>query len=189
MRASSRAAAVALIAAAAFSGAARADSGIELLFAEGVTHTPSGYACFTRVYGAAHMKAHPRQYVTEIRVLAALGGKKVEDHYAFLELDAAFRNLATPLMMEGTCGLASGATTHCGITCEGGEIGVALKGTGAMLLTLPVHPTMWPHNWYHDAANALGSDDRLFRLDRAPLSACLGLAVDDAGKAILKAAK
>ncbi len=188
MGASSKAAAAALIAAVAFSGAARADSNIKTLFATGVKHTPSGYACFTRVYDAAHLKAHPRQYVTKIRVLAALGGDKVEDHYVLLELDGAFRNLETPLMMEGSCGLTGGGP-HCGITCEGGEIGVQLKGTGAMLLTLPVHPTMWPHNWYHDAANALGSDDRVFRLDRAPLSACRGLAIDDEGKAILGAAK
>ena len=181
---------VVIAALALLAGSARAESDIKTLFTQGVTHTPSGYACFSRVYDAAHLKAHPRQYVAKIRLLAALGGEKVEDYYLSLELDATFRNRKTPLMMEGSCGLAGGGPTHCGIACDGGEIEAALKDTGSILLTLPPNPTMWPHNSAgKDVDNALGADDRVFRLGRAPLSACRGLAIDDEGKAILKAAK
>jgi len=173
--------------------AAHADADIKTLFANAKGHTPSGYVCFARIYDDAHMKAHPQQYVRKIRLLAAYDDEMKDLRSVSLTLEAMFRNRKAALRLGGGCDLVAGdEPTQCPIGCDQGQIEVKLRDRDTLIMTLPAHPTLWrPTARDPDAGvdNAMGSDDRVFRLDSAPLNACIGLGAAKKDEAVLRSAK
>ena len=111
----------------------------------------------------------------------------------------SFRKNGAHFETEGDCRslfpapTAGGAATaaHCGIECDGGSLDVSLKDTGAILVGIPDRARIWRRGTDMDDDNGpyhkrFGLDDKLFRLDKAPLADCLPLVSDPLEKAALR---
>lgn len=152
------------------------------------------FACFTRVYDAAHLAVHPQQNVRAMMVLITVDSTNVDNYN--LTLGSYFRTRKGLLESSGDCAFAHDETdpaashaARCSIACDGGAFEVALKDNGAVLLTVPEGARLWRPGSDDPDGNvhgAFGPDDKLFRLDRAPLSQCVTLGADAAEKAQLK---
>jgi hypothetical protein len=160
------------------------------------------YACFDRVYDAAHLVAHPQQ---NVQTMALLVKYTIEAHPAAdetpqyeLRIGVNFRKSKRMKEVDGECQSmrrendANGpVTAHCGVACDGGSIDVALKDNGSVLLTIPDGARTWTpgadDKQEEEDAKVLhgefGVDDKVFRLDRADIKQCLALAADKEEKA------
>jgi hypothetical protein len=146
------------------------------LFAGDPDKQAKSYACFVRLYDAAHLARHPRQKVNAMKLLIT-AGKVAEDeilNYSF-RLGLAFRNRPGDFDSSGDCGHAqetlspdNKAQLDCSVDCEGGGISVELvrdsKSTKIRLDTIRI----WRNNKPDEDGFSLsgGADDRVFRLDR-----------------------
>lgn len=137
-----------------------------------------GWACFSRVYDDAHLRAHPAQNVTAMTMLAYRPDWPGADA-SILNFEARLRKGREPLQFSGECRGADGGGLACGIECDGGTFGIKPSGPGAMLVDLPASPGLCDGGDNADGAG-FGADDRRFRLDRADMSACRDLVWDDA---------
>ena len=151
------------------------------------------FACFTRQYDAAHLTGHPRQNVTGMMLLV---NSYVDDDGARLyelEIGVQFRKQAKLFQLSGVCDpLTRGKTAlSCGFDCDGGHIDVRVKDAQSILVSIPDGARTWdPTSAAEPPAGArFGTDDKLFRLDRASLRDCLPEALDDDTKAAISAAK
>jgi hypothetical protein len=159
---------------------------------------PKAYACFVRRYDAAHLKEHPLQKVSVMKLL--IGSEKLADdkylNYSF-RLGVNFRDRPGDFDSSGDCGhaptvrtaedpqdaaqIAAGIDFFCGVDCDGGGISVNLdKDNGSVIVKLD-EIAIWKGKSRDDgAATALkgGADDKVFRLDRTSLSECAPLAAD-----------
>ncbi|MDQ0394198.1 hypothetical protein [Labrys monachus] len=156
------------------------------------------HACFKRVYAAAHLARHPEQ---NVRTMTLLVTGKVEDpdqpSYT-LGLGVTFRRSGTHFETAGDCGTIRDAASRgakanavtCGVDCDGGSIDVTLKDGATVLVAIPDGARIWKAGSDDDETGSerkrFGADDRLFRLDRAPLGDCLPLAPDDDQKAAME---
>jgi hypothetical protein len=82
----------------------------------------------------------------------------------------------------------SAAGAHCSVACDGGAIEVALKDKDAVMLSIPEGARLWKPGSDDDANvhGAFGPDDKLFRLDRSPVSECAEEGADANEKTLLK---
>jgi len=158
------------------------------LFAGDPGKQAKSYACFVRLYDAAHLARHPRQKVNAMKLLIT-AEKVAEDeilNYSF-RLGLAFRNRPGDFDSSGDCGHAqetlspdNKAQVDCSVDCEGGGISVELardgKSTKIRLDTIRI----WRNNKPDEDGFSLsgGADDRVFRLDRASLEQCRSLVTD-----------
>lgn len=152
------------------------------------------FACFTRIYDAAHLAAHPQQNVRSMMVLITVDSTDVYNYS--LAVGSLFRSRKGLLESSGDCAFAhdesdasSPRTARCSIACDGGSFEIALKDNGSVLLTVPEGARLWRPGSEDPGDNvhgAFGPDDKLFRLDRAPLSQCVALGADAAEKAQLR---
>ena len=150
------------------------------------------FACFTRQYDAAHLAGHPKQNVTDMALLAQTylddNGRQYE-----LEIGVRFRKHTTLFQLSGACdGTVNGKNgLYCGFDCDGGHIDVRVKDAQSILVSIPDGARTWdPSSSEEPPANAtFGTDDKLFRLDRASLKDCLPEALDDDTKAAMAAAR
>jgi len=160
------------------------------------------YACFDRLYDAAHLASHPQQ---NVRAMTLLVKYTIEAHpepgeaprYE-VRIGVDFRKTKRMKEVDGECsalhpeGDPTGPVkAHCAVACDGGSIDVALKDNGAMLVTIPDGAKTWTPG-ADDAEDegdkavlhgGFGPDDKLFRLDRAEMKRCLALAADKQEKA------
>jgi hypothetical protein len=141
------------------------------------------YACFARVYDAAHLAQHPRQNVRDMELLATIDAK--DPTYYSLQLGLHFRKGKQFRTTGADCravGEGENATTvQCSAACEGGTVDIKLKDDGSVWLTFPNNGGIWSPNEPGDPVvkpTGLGKDDTLFRLDRAPGAQCVPL-IDD----------
>jgi hypothetical protein len=157
--------------------------------------TAESFACFNRVYDPAHLASHPQQNVKTMTLLAVLD--PVNPDEVQLRFGVTFRSRKGMLETNGGCAVVSGeggaasslTTAHCNVDCDGGAIDVTLKTDGNVLVGIPAGARLWKpgsDNPDDNVHGAFGSDDRLFRLDRAALDQCLPLAADKNEKARLK---
>ena len=147
-------------------------------------------ACFTRVYDADHMQAHPQQTVTSLRL--ARGYPELlyeddidkpparEDRRAKIEVIATFRDsgkVGNSKRFAGGAGCyVSVDAIHCSSdNCNGGGFSVLREPTGTILIKLQ------NNGWFslrgscgaEDARSlAHGADDLTFRLAPSPMVAC-----------------
>jgi len=150
------------------------------------------YACYTRRYDAAHLKAHPKQNVEDMTLLvdSYIDGDSGRQH--LLEIGVHFRKRQTLFQLSGACGSTVDGKTalSCGFDCDGGHVDVRVKDAESILVSIPDGAQTWDPGESEPPADArFGPDDKLFRLDRTSLRDCLPEALDDDVKADLSAAK
>jgi hypothetical protein len=145
------------------------------------------YACFVRRYDASHLAQHPKQKVSAMKLLVT-AEQAPEDktvNYSF-RLGFKYRHRAGNFDSSGFCSHIvaenSGGEIRlgCGVDCEGGGIGVAMKDDRSALIRLQ-RIRIWERNKVDDdASNDLvaGADDKIFRVDRADLRECTELVTD-----------
>jgi len=145
------------------------------------------YACFVRRYDASHLALHPKQKVSAMKLLVT-AEEAPEDktvNYSF-RLGFKYRHRAGNFDSSGYCNHIvaenSGGEIRfgCGVDCEGGGIGVAMKDDKSALIRLE-RIRIWERNKPDDdASNDLvaGADDKIFRVDRAELHECSDLVTD-----------
>ena len=133
-------------------------------------------ACFTRVYDAAHLAAHPQQNVRDMVLLL----EKSPDADVGLVMNARvgvhFRKLGARFETGGSCGIgADGQAVRCGVDCDGGQIDVDVRDGQTVLVKIPDGARLWdPKRDDNDTPRRarFGKDDTLFKLSRADLRAC-----------------
>lgn len=151
------------------------------------------FACYSRAYDTAHMKAHPNQNVTEMMLLVSSSVDPESGRQYSAEIGVKFRSLKTQFQSGSGCNISTDGKSalNCPIDCDGGEIDVRLGDADSLLVAIPDGAQTWDPN-APDAepdssdAERFGTDDTLFRLDRTSVTDCLPLA-DDEQKADLSA--
>lgn len=175
---------------------ARAESPEDAAFAKKVFGKAPGKqpaaVCYARVYDAAHLAEHPRQ---NVRTMVLLVSTHLDEDGARgygLRLGVQFRRSGQKFQTQGDCGAihdasdpaARGAQVHCGVDCDGGSLDVSLRDDKSVRLSIPDGAQLWRPGQADEEVGAgntrrkFGADDKLFRLDPAPMSQCLPLTVD-----------
>ena len=154
------------------------------------------HACFNRVYDKSHLAQHPRQNVRSMTLLITGDTSDPNAPSYSVGLDVLFRKTGPHFQTYGSCGTlgpegADAVSVGCGVDCDGGEIDVKLKDDNTVLVAIPDGARLWdPNSDSEDDTDTgrgqFGSDDKLFRLNRAGLTECLPLAADDNEKAAMK---
>jgi hypothetical protein len=190
--ASAAVAVVTLIAAAVTTLAARAaeseDSFASRLFAGNLGKEARSYACFVRVYDAAHLKQHPLQKVGAMKLLLTAERMPEDEalNYSF-RLGVSFRHRPGDFDSSGDCGHIKGSESEqsktqlgCSVDCDGGGITVELARDNKSILVRLDSIRIWRNNEPDEDGFPLsaGADDRLFRLDRASLDRCRSRVTD-----------
>lgn len=185
---------------AAFIGTARAEDGDDIreaskaeaesfnarMYAGAPGNT--AYACFVRRYDAGHLARHPKQKVASMKLLvsAEVDPEDKELHNSF-RLGFRYRHRSGDFDSSGSChhavftGNGNDIRLGCGVDCEGGGIGVALSKDDKSAIVRLSSVRVWLHNKPDDEAErslVAGSDDGIFRLDRADTSECAALVTD-----------
>lgn len=146
------------------------------------------HACFVRHYTKAHLKSHPDQNVTDM--IAYVGKQAGPDAYYMINLQVNFRQLLKPFQVSGSCSQSTDGkqTLGCGVECDGGSLSVRVKNESAILVEIPDSVRLFDPSSNDESADLpkgarFGSDDKLFRLDRADLKDCLPIIYDEEIKA------
>lgn len=159
------------------------------------------FACFTRHYDPAHLRAHPKQNVTDMRVLVNSGfGTDYDDQRSYnLTLGISFRTLKKEFDAYGGCSGTDEAqkTLNCYIDCDGGSITVRTKDTNSILVDVPYGARLYDPDTPADADTdtplppkaEFGSDDKTFLLSRVSTKLCVDLADDEDKQALLDSAQ
>ena len=165
------------------------------LFAGKLASEGKSYACFVRAYDGAHLAAHPLQKVKSMKVLVT--AEKDEQPaaptdsaglgYSF-RMGVTFTRRPGNFDSSGSCGSPGVAekdgkvSFSCGVDCDGGGIAMEMrdpKDNKSILVRLE-RIRIWRNNRPEDEGLDLsgGADDRVFRLDRAPVEQCRSLITD-----------
>lgn len=150
--------------------------------------TGDAHACFVRHYAKAHLKSHPEQNVTDM--IAYVGKQPGPDPYYMINLQVNFRQFNKPFQVSGSCSQSTDGeqTLGCGVECDGGSLSVRVKNESAILVEIPDSVRLFDPSSNDESADLpkgarFGSDDKLFRLDRADLKDCLPIIYDEEIKA------
>ncbi len=155
------------------------------------THPPGqrAYACFTRHYDAGHLARHPKQKVSAMQLLitAEVPAGESAMNYSF-RLGINYRDRSGAFDSSGSCEHARAEDAgheiryNCPVDCEGGGIEIEMAKDDKSAIVRLTRITVWQRGNKpdDDAADALvaGSDDKIFRLDRADTQDCAGLVTD-----------
>lgn len=148
----------------------------------------TAYACFVRRYDADHLARHPKQKVASMKLLvsAETDGEDKQLHNSF-RLGFRYRHRSGDFDSSGSCHHTvltkegNEVRLGCGFDCEGGGIGIALSKDDKSAIVRLESVRVWLHNKPDDEAErslVAGSDDGIFRLDRADNSECAALVTD-----------
>lgn len=148
----------------------------------------TAYACFVRRYDAEHLARHPKQKVASMKLLvsAEIDNEDKQLHNSF-RLGFRYRHRSGDFDSSGSCHhvvfTKDGGEIRlgCGVDCEGGGIGVALSRDDKSAIVRLASVRVWLHNKPDEEAErslVAGSDDGIFRLDRADTSECAALVTD-----------
>ncbi|MBR0714827.1 hypothetical protein [Bradyrhizobium liaoningense] len=146
------------------------------------------FACFVRRYDADHLAQHPKQKVATMKLLMSTEYDKEDKelHYSF-RLGFKYRQRSANFDSAGSCHHAVFEDTGnevrfgCGVECDGGGIGVALSQDDKSAIVRLERVRAWQSGKQDDEGDeslVAGSDDKMFRLDRAPNSDCASLVTD-----------
>lgn len=148
----------------------------------------AAYACFVRRYTKAHLASHPNQNVTAMT--AFVSRQEGADGYYAVSMQVNFRQLEKPFQVSGSCSESSDGkqTLGCGVECDGGSLSVRVKNEQSILVEIPNSVRLFDPSATDEFADLpkgarFGSDDKLFRLDRADLKDCLPVIYDEEVKA------
>lgn len=145
----------------------------------------TAYACFVRRYDAEHLALHPKQKVASMKLLvsAETDPEDKQFHNSF-RLGFRYRHRSGDFDSSGSCHHTvltkegNEVRLGCGVDCEGGGIGLALSRDDKSAIVRLASVRVWLQNKPdEDAERSLvaGSDDGIFRLDRADNSECAAL--------------
>ncbi|MBP1860650.1 hypothetical protein [Rhizobium herbae] len=174
--------------------AAAADANLQLFGRD--VGKEKAYACYARKYTKAHLASHPDQNVRDMMVFVdSHEDEEGAGRQYVLGMSVNFRQLKQPYSTYGGCsaGTDGKQALNCGIDCDGGTIGVRIKDRNSILLDIPNGARVSDDDNEEELSELpdgakFGSDDKIFRLDRTDLSACLPLATDEETRAALRAA-
>lgn len=148
----------------------------------------AAYACFVRRYDAEHLAQHRKQKVALMKLLvSAETDPEDKQLHNFFRLGFRYRHRSGDFDTSGSCHhtvltkAGNEVRLGCGVDCEGGGIGVALSKDDKSAIVRLASVRVWLHNKPdEDAERSLvaGSDDGIFRLDRADDSECAALVTD-----------
>lgn len=168
-------------------GVAAAQSDVVRIFGRDPGQGPA-YACFIRSYTKAHLASHPDQNVTAM--MAFVSRQDGPDGYYATSLQVNFRQLIKPFQVSGSCSESSDGkhSLSCGVECDGGSLSVRVKNEQSILVDIPESVRIFDPSASDEFADLpkrarFGSDDKLFRLDRAALSDCVPIIYDEELKA------
>jgi len=178
---------ISLLAIQAGAGVAAAQSDVVKIFGrdpgDGAAH-----ACFVRRYTKAHLGSHPDQNVTAMT--AFVSRQDGPDGYYAVSMQVKFRQLDKPFQVSGSCSESSDGkqALGCGVECDGGSLSVRVKNEQSVLVEIPNSVRLFDPlatSEFDDLPKGarFGSDDKLFRLDRADLRDCLPVIYDEEVKA------
>ncbi|MCW2274886.1 hypothetical protein GJ654_11035 [Rhodoblastus acidophilus] len=144
---------------------------------------PGAKICFARHYDPDHLRAHPRQKVTDLTLLLRVRGydKTGETATADAEriayefaLSARRRADRKALTATGDC--AGAEKARCAVECDGGGFDLAKSGEGvALKLSGEGVGLENDCDTSRGVFIAPGADDRVFQLEPAPDAACAPL--------------
>jgi hypothetical protein len=186
----------------AFGPASAADDGDMITRLMGKPPGPKKvYACFSRVYSADQLAAHPDQKATSMKVLVQMENDKETKqpgfHFTIGLIKRASKTLQTAW---GDCGQVrdgkeDGPVTRlgCGVECDGGGLGIAMgednKSIRVSISRIRVQPKgMSPEEGGGDFTGD-GDDDLQFQLDRTATADCANLLDDRKEAAALRRMK
>jgi hypothetical protein len=173
---------------AALGPAFAADDGDMIVRLMGKAPGSKTYACFSRVYDAAHLAAHPVQKATSMKVLVKMENDKETRQPTFhFMMGVTKRASKTLLTTAGDCGQLrdgkeEGPVTRlgCGVECDGGGLGIAMgednRSIGVSIERIRVSPNGVSAE--EGGGDFGGDDDQLFRLDRTAVADCANI-LDD----------
>jgi hypothetical protein len=158
------------------------------LYATDVTKQKKTFACFVREYDRGHLARHAAQKVTAMKLLVTAEQIPEDENinHAF-SLRVKLRNRPENFSSGGGCGHAKvsegeNGEEHldCNIDCDGGGVDVELSADAKSTIVRVGSVRIWNYKKPDEDGFYLegGADDRVFRLDRAPLEMCKSLAED-----------
>ena len=173
----------------AAAGTAQADEQYaKRMFAENYDAQGKSYACFVRRYDAAHMAQHRKQTVTVMKLLVTAEMVPEDKHLSYyFRLGLNFRNRHGNFDSSGDCGHSRSSQVSadkmqisCDVDCDGGGMSVELAHADKSTLLRLDDIRIWQNGKPEEDGFDLtgGADDRVFRLDRAPLDDCRALITD-----------
>ena len=151
---------------------------------------PGRKACWRRVYDAKHLKAHPRQKVTELIFFLRVSGYDAKGNLVFKNPDHVDYSFALSLKRRGdqhalvTSGDCLGVkTADCVVDCDGGGVTIDVLPGGGLSIRLNVggialggHSDEATGTWVMP-----GADDKVFHLEPVPVDACKTLEKNEFG--------
>lgn len=158
------------------------------LYAADVTKQKKTYACFVRDYDSAHLARHPAQRVSAMKLLVTAEQVPEDEtiNHSF-SLGVKFRNQPVNFWSGGGCGHAKVSESEngrehldCNVECDGGGVDMELTADAKATIVRVGSVRIWNLKKFDDDDHYLdgGADDRVFRLDRAPLAMCKSLVTD-----------
>ena len=184
------------------SGGASAESNDNPL-SRAVPHQEGASACYSRTYDATHLKAHPRQMTQSVML-----SLRYEQRYHTVRIALLQKGRSAPLYVVGGCGwsdkanlgvddkpLVAAFKAISGLDChayaginsdqEGGDFPIDFAVDGKSLTLYLVDQTSaWsgPNQRKKTISMRLGSEDLIFRLDRADAATCRSMETALRGK-------
>jgi hypothetical protein len=150
-------------------------------------------ACFGRVYDAAHLSKHPKQRVTsfhlsrefkddpysEVEFLSEEDIKGADGEYGSVNVTAyvRFRDRKGVYTNGLSCHKGHDGIVRCGVDCDGGSFNLRSGGQSLLLENngfVVVGGCGASEDEHENEEHVLpGADDKLFRLDPKPVTACM----------------
>ena len=154
------------------------DIGAENLFGHDPGNNPA-YACFTRTFDEAWLKAHPEQNVAKLTIyVARRAGKDAIWHSGNMEIK--FRDSKATYHVTADCS-GEGGLLNCGVDCDGG--GYAMTAMSKTRISITPDDRLR----YYDIADepsgettkGFTSSDKNLAADRVGIKDCLPLVADE----------
>lgn len=150
-------------------------------------------ACFGRSYDAAHLAAHPKQRVTSFYLSREFKEdenlefdptpeqelKGNDGEYGRVSVNAyvRFRDRKGVYTNGLSCGKGDDGKVHCGIDCDGGSFNLKASGQSLLLenqgFVVVGGCGASEDEQENEEHVSPGTDDKVFRLDPKPVSACM----------------
>lgn len=144
--------------------------------------------CYARFYDAAHLRAHPQQKVSSVRLVRGFPTIRSErsleaqreaeqGRSAYFRLIVTYRDRGSRRFVgSGSCRVAEGAILCSSDSCDGGGFRLRIEDRDTLL----IGDAKWGAGFATSGGCAggegrslnEGADDRVFRLTRMPVARC-----------------